>query len=132
MKNFWKKVAKLSIIVATIRFTYPILLVWVGISVAALMMQTILNKKIASGQIGDRASKLVTILIKSKVFKYTEDNALLFRLSILPFVKKVWMWFLSDYFLSGKALKGFESMKAEANRYMEQATAAATTETEKE
>ncbi len=123
MKAFFKKALKFGIIVTTIRFTYPVLLAWLGISIAALIAQTILNKKIASGQIGEKTSKLVTIMIKSKVFKYTEDNALIFKLSIIPAVKWVVMWFLSDYFLSGKGLKVFESMKSEANRYMTSATA---------
>ena len=130
MKKFFKKLVKLSVIVTVARLTYPVLLVWLGISIGALIMQTVLNKKIADKNIGEKASKLVTLCIKSKVFKYTENNALVFRFSIIPCARFVWMWFLSDYFLSGKALKGFESMKAEANRYMEQATAAATTEKE--
>jgi len=130
MKKFVKKLVKLSVVVTVIRFTYPVLLAWLGISIAALVLQTILNKKIASGVIGEKTSKLVTICIKSKIFKYTEDNALLFRLSILPVARFVWMWFVSDYFLTGKGLKAFESMKAEANRYMESTTATATTEKE--
>ncbi len=128
MKKFFKKLVKLSVIVAVVRLTYPVLLVWAAISLGALIMQTILNKKIESGVIGEKASKLVTICIKSKMFKYTEDNALLFKLSILPVARFVWMWFLSDYFLTGKGLKTFEDMKAEANRYMTSTTATASTE----
>ena len=128
MKIFFKKLVKLSVIVAVARLTYPVLLVWLALSLGALVMQTILNKKIASGTIGEKASKLVTICIKSKMFKYTEDNALLFKLSILPVAKFVWMWFLSDYFLTGKGLRTFEDMKAEANRYMTSTTATASTE----